>query len=167
MILIFPFPMLPSACSRFFAVPGATGAISDAIQLGRLNHIAIAVPDLDVSVKLWQSIFGLEASKPVPQEEHGVYTVFIDLPNTKIELIHPLGEKSPISNFLEKNKSGGIHHVSIEVEDVNSAMETLKSKGVRILGEKPKIGADGVPVIFLHPKDTNGVLIELEQHPQK
>ena len=98
------------------------------------------------------------------QIEHGVTTVFVELPNTKLELLHPLGEKSPIAGFLEKNKMGGMHHVCLEVDDITSAMKDLQNKGVRTLGDKPKIGAHGLPVIFLHPKDCGGVLIELEEH---
>ncbi|EYC09848.1 hypothetical protein Y032_0058g2853 [Ancylostoma ceylanicum] len=99
----------------------------------------------------------------IPQKEHGVYTVFVELPNSKLELLHPLGEKSPIQGFLDKNKGGGMHHICIEVNNIAKAMQTVKANGIRTLGEKPKIGAHGKDVIFLHPKDCGGVLIELEQ----
>ncbi|CAG8537441.1 6925_t:CDS:2 [Funneliformis mosseae] len=133
-------------------------------KLGNLNHVAIAVPNLDNAVNFYKNILGVEqVSEAVPQPEHGVYTVFVNLGNTKIELLHPYGEKSPIKNFLEKNKNGGIHHVCIEVNDVSKAVKDLLDKGVRPLDPEPKIGAHGNPVVFLHPKDCGGVLVELEQ----
>ncbi|KAK9760955.1 hypothetical protein K7432_014519 [Basidiobolus ranarum] len=132
-------------------------------KLGDLNHVAIAVPDLEQSVKFYRETLGAEVSEKMPQPEHGVYTVFVQLGNTKIELLHPLGEKSPIQNFLDKNKNGGIHHVCIEVDNIKNAMKDLVSKKIRTLSSEPKIGAHGKPVVFLHPKDCGGVLVELEQ----
>ncbi len=135
-------------------------------MLGRLNHVAIAVPDIAAAAEIYRSTFvmGAKVSKPVPQPDHGVTTVFVELPNTKIELLEPLGEKSPIANFLKKNPSGGIHHVCYEVEDIIAARDQMIAKGATITGTgEPKIGAHGKPVIFMHPKDFNGTLIELEQ----
>ena len=133
-------------------------------MIGKLNHVAIAVPDLESASELYRSIMGADVSEPVPMPEHGVTTVFVNLPNSKIELLHPLGENSPIAGFLERNSSGGIHHLCFEVDDIESARDKLVSKGMRILGDgKPKIGAHGKPVLFLHPKDFAGTLIEIEQ----
>ena len=132
-------------------------------KLGKLNHVAIAVNDLDASIKMYRDVLGAKVSEPAPQEAHGVYTVFVELGDTKIELLYPLGENSPIAGFLKKNPSGGIHHVCLEVSDVYKAMETMKEKGIRVLDKQPKIGAHGKPVVFLHPKDCGGVLTELEQ----
>jgi len=132
-------------------------------SLGRLNHVAIATADLDQATALYRDVLGAKVSPSTPLPEHGVYTVFVELGNTKLELLYPLGENSPIKGFLEKNKSGGIHHVCIEVDDIKAAMTQLKSKKMRCLSEEPKIGAHGKPVVFLHPKDCGGVLIELEQ----
>jgi methylmalonyl-CoA/ethylmalonyl-CoA epimerase len=135
-------------------------------MLGRLNHVAIAVPDIEAASAIYRSTFamGAKVSKPVPQPDHGVTTVFVELPNTKIELLEPLGEKSPIANFLKKNPSGGIHHVCYEVDDIDAACKQMVQQGATITGDgKPKIGAHGKPVIFMHPKDFNGTLIELEQ----
>jgi len=131
--------------------------------LGKLNHVAIAVPDLGSATKFYQQVLGAKVSQPQPLPEHGVTTVFVTLDNTKFELLHPLGEKSPIEGFLKKNASGGIHHVCIEVKDINASMKDVKSKNIRTLSDEPKIGAHGKPVVFLHPKDCGGVLIELEQ----
>jgi len=131
--------------------------------IGKLNHVAIAVPDMPQAMKLYKDVLGAKVSEPQAQKEHGVTTVFVDLGNTKIELLHPLGEKSPIANFLAKNKSGGVHHVCVEVDDINAAVKQMQAKGVKVLDPEPKIGAHGKPVVFLHPKDMNGVLIELEQ----
>nr|CDJ91937.1 Glyoxalase bleomycin resistance protein dioxygenase domain containing protein [Haemonchus contortus] len=130
--------------------------------LGRLNHVAIATPDLKKAAQFYKNL-GAKVSEAVAQPEHGVYTVFVELPNSKLELLHPHGDKSPIQGFLDKNKGGGMHHICIEVSNITKAIETVKSKGIRTLGEKPKIGAHGKDVIFLHPKDCGGVLIELEQ----
>ncbi|CAG8502009.1 5189_t:CDS:2 [Ambispora leptoticha] len=133
-------------------------------KLGRLNHIAIAVPDLEKSSKFWREVMGAESVSEIkPQPDHGVYTVFVSLGNTKIELLGEYNDRSPIHNFLYKNKSGGIHHVCIEVDDVNVAVKDLVSKNVRSLDPEPKIGAHGKPVVFLHPKDCGGVLVELQQ----
>ena len=133
-------------------------------MIGRLNHVAIAVPDLDAAAAQYRDELGANVGAPQDEPDHGVTVVFIELPNTKIELLHPLGEGSPIAGFLDKNPSGGIHHVCYEVEDITAAAETLKSQGARILGDgQPKIGAHGKPVLFLHPKDFNGTLIELEE----
>ena len=133
-------------------------------MIGKLNHIAIATPNLDKAIRTYKDILGVKISAPLDQIEHGVKVVFIELPNTKIELLEPLGENSPIENFLEKNKKGGIHHICFEVEEINSAILSLKKDGATILGDgKAKIGAHGKPVIFLHPKDFNGTLIELEE----
>ena len=133
-------------------------------MIGKLNHIAIATPNLDKAIRTYKDILGVKISAPLDQIEHGVKVVFIEIPNTKIELLEPLGENSPIENFLEKNKKGGIHHVCFEVEDIDSAILRLKKDGATVLGDgKAKIGAHGKPVIFLHPKDFNGTLIELEE----
>ena len=133
-------------------------------MIGKLNHIAIATPKLDETIKTYKDMLGVKISAPMDQKDHGVKVVFIELPNTKIELLEPLGEKSPIENFLEKNKKGGIHHICFEVEDINSAILSLEKEGATVLGDgEAKIGAHGNPVIFLHPKDFNGTLIELEE----
>jgi methylmalonyl-CoA/ethylmalonyl-CoA epimerase len=133
-------------------------------MIGRLNHVAIAVPDLEAGAALYRETLGAKVTEPTPQPEHGVTVVFIELPNTKIELLEPLGADSPIAKFLEKNPQGGIHHVCYEVEDILAARDRLKATGARVLGSgEPKIGAHGKPVLFLHPKDFNGTLVELEQ----
>jgi methylmalonyl-CoA/ethylmalonyl-CoA epimerase len=133
-------------------------------MIGRLNHVAIAVSDLAAAARRYRDLLGAEVSEAVPQPEHGVTTVFISLPNSKVELIAPLGEASPIANFLARNPDGGIHHVCYEVEDIVVARDRLIGQGARVLGDgEPKIGAHGKPVLFLHPKDFNGTLIELEQ----
>jgi methylmalonyl-CoA/ethylmalonyl-CoA epimerase len=133
-------------------------------MIGRLNHVAIAVTDIEAGAALYRDRFGAKVSEAVPQPEHGVTTVFIELPNTKIELIAPLGANSPIAAFLDRNPSGGIHHICYEVDDIDAACRSLAAGGARLLGGgKPKIGAHGKPVVFLHPKDFLGTLIELEQ----
>lgn len=133
-------------------------------MIGRLNHVAIAVPDLEASCTQYSSILGAKVGKPQREPNHGVTVVFIELPNTKIELLHPLGDQSPITSFLQKNPSGGIHHMCYEVDDILSARDQLIGSGARVLGGgEPKVGAHGKLVIFLHPKDFNGCLIELEQ----
>ena len=133
-------------------------------MIGRLNHVAIAVGDLDKAVKLYRDTMGATVSEPLPQPAHGVTVVFIELPNTKVELLHPLGDNSPIAKFLEKSPDGGIHHICYEVDDILAARDKLKAGGARVLGDgNPKIGAHGKPVLFLHPKDFNGTLVELEQ----
>lgn len=133
-------------------------------MLGRLNHVAIAVPDLDQGIRTYRDVLGAKVSAKQAEAAHGVTVVFVELPNTKIELLEPLGEASPIRGFLEKNPSGGIHHVCYEVADIIAARDRLKAEGARILGDgEPRIGAHGKPVLFLHPKDFNGTLLELEQ----
>jgi methylmalonyl-CoA/ethylmalonyl-CoA epimerase len=133
-------------------------------MIGRLNHVAIAVTDLDRSTALYRDTLGARVSPPLPQPEHGVTVVFVELPNTKIELLEPLGDNSPIAKFLEKNSDGGMHHVCYEVDDIRAARDKLKASGARVLGDgEPKIGAHGKPVLFLHPKDFGGTLVELEQ----
>ncbi len=133
-------------------------------MIGRLNHLAIAVPDLAAASAQYRGVLGAEVSEPLDQPEHGVTVVFVSLPNTKIELLQPLGEASPIAKFLERSPAGGIHHICYEVDDILAARERLQSEGARVLGDgEPKIGAHGKPVLFLHPKDFCGTLIELEQ----
>ena len=133
-------------------------------MIGRLNHVAIAVPDLAAAAGRYRDVLGAEVSDPVAQPDHGVIVVFVTLPNTKIELLHPLGEDSPIAGFLEKHPSGAIHHVCYEVGDIYAARDRLVAEGARVLGGgEPKTGAHDKPVLFLHPKDFFGTLIELEQ----
>ena len=133
-------------------------------MIGRLNHVAIAVPDLAAASALYRGTLGAEVSEPLDLPEHGVTTVFVTLPNTKLELLHPLGEGSPIAGFLAKNPAGGIHHLCYEVEDIAAARDRLVTEGARVLGDgEPRTGAHGKPVIFLHPKDFCGTLVELEQ----
>ncbi|MDA7991018.1 MAG: methylmalonyl-CoA epimerase [Gammaproteobacteria bacterium] len=133
-------------------------------MIGRLNHVAIAVPDLAAAAARYRGAFGAKVSAPVDLPEHGVSTVFVELPNTKIELLHPLGDESPIAKFLERRPAGGIHHLCYEVDDIEDACEKLRAAGMRILGDgRPKTGAHGKPVVFLHPADALGTLIELEQ----
>ena len=133
-------------------------------MIGRLNHVAIAVPDLGAAAAQYAGVLGADVGAPQDEPAHGVTVVFITLPNTKIELLHPLGEGSPIAGFLEKNPAGGIHHICYEVDDILAARDRLKAEGARVLGDgTPKIGAHGKPVLFLHPKDFNGCLVELEQ----
>ena len=133
-------------------------------MIGRLNHVAIVVPDLASAAALYRDVLGGEVSAPVELPDHGVTTVFVTLPNSKIELLTPLGENSPVAGFLEKNPSGGMHHLCYEVPDIIVARDKLKAMGARVLGDgEPKIGAHGKPVLFVHPKDFAGTLIELEQ----
>ena len=133
-------------------------------MIGRLNHVAIAVPDLAAASATYRDVLGATVSAPVDLPEHGVTTVFVDLPNTKVELLGVLGTDSPIAGFLERNPGGGVHHVCYEVEDLETACRHLESGGARVLGGgRPKIGAHGKPVVFLHPKDFCGTLVELEQ----
>lgn len=140
----------------------ATGG--DATVIGKLNHVAIAVPNLDAAAAVYRDTLGATVSAPAPLPEQGVTTVFVELPNSKIELIHPLGEGSPIEKFLERNPKGGIHHVCYEVQDIAAAIERLAASGMTVLGDgKPSIGAHGLPVVFLHPKDFCGTLVELEE----
>ncbi len=133
-------------------------------MIGRLNHVAIAVRDIAAASELYRNTLGAQVSAPEALEEHGVTVVFITLPNTKIELLEPLGADSPIASFLERNPDGGMHHICYEVDDILAARDRLVNSGARVLGSgEPKIGAHGKPVLFLHPKDFNGTLIELEQ----
>lgn len=133
-------------------------------MIGRLNHVAIVVPDLAAATAVYAKTLGAKVSAPLDLPDHGVTTVFVELPNTKIELLHPLDESSPIAGFLAKNPSGGMHHVCYEVEDIHAARDQLKAQGARVLGDgEPKPGAHGKPVLFLHPKDFAGTLVELEQ----
>jgi len=133
-------------------------------MLGRVNHIAIAVPDLAAATATYRDVLGARVSQPQPLSEHGVTVVFVELDNTKVELLEPLGEESPIAAFLDKNPSGGMHHICYEVDDIVEARDRLKANGLRILGDgNPKTGAHGKPVLFLHPKEVNGTLVELEQ----
>jgi methylmalonyl-CoA/ethylmalonyl-CoA epimerase len=134
------------------------------VMIGRLNHVAIAVPDLVAAADQYRNTLGAKVGPAQDEPDHGVTVVFIELPNTKIELLYPLGENSPINGFLEKNPAGGIHHICYEVDDILAARDQLKASGARVLGSgEPKIGAHGKPVLFLHPKDFNGCLVELEQ----
>jgi methylmalonyl-CoA/ethylmalonyl-CoA epimerase len=133
-------------------------------MIGRLNHVAIVVPDLAAAVATYRQTLGATVSAPEDLPDHGVTTVFVELPNTKIELLHPLGEGSAIQTFLDRNPSGGMHHICYEVEDILAARDALKASGARVLGDgEPKPGAHGKPVLFLHPKDFAGTLLELEQ----
>ncbi|EGD80986.1 methylmalonyl-CoA epimerase [Salpingoeca rosetta] len=147
-----------SAVRRLATVPaGAPWA------LGKLNHVAVAVPSLEKSVALYRDVLKANVSEPQALPEHGVTTVFVNLGDTKIELLEELGDKSPIAKFMEKNPSGGMHHICMEVSDIKAAMQQVKDNGIRTLTPEPKIGAHGKPVVFLHPKDCNGVLVELEE----
>ena len=133
-------------------------------MIGKLNHVAIAVPDLEEAARTYRETLGARVSTPQSEPDHGVTVIFVELPNTKIELLHPLGVNSPIAKFLERNPAGGMHHICYEVEDISAARDQLKAKGARVLGDgNPKIGAHGKPVLFLHPKDFAGTLIEIEQ----
>jgi methylmalonyl-CoA/ethylmalonyl-CoA epimerase len=133
-------------------------------MIGRLNHVAIVVPDLAAAAALYRDTLGAEVSEPQDFPQHGVTVVFVELPNTKIELMHPLGEDSPIANFLARNPSGGIHHICMEVGDILAARDRLREREARVLGDgEPRIGAHDKPVLFLHPKDFCGTLIEREQ----
>ena len=133
-------------------------------MIGKLNHVAIAVTDMDAAVALYRDTLGAKVSAAVDQPDHGVVTVFVELPGTKIELLTPLGDNSPIAGFLAKNTSGGIHHICYEVDDIYAARGKLVADGLRILGSgEPRIGAHGKPILFLHPKDFCGTLVELEE----
>ena len=133
-------------------------------MIGRLNHVAVVVPDLERATATYRDLLGAKVSAPVELPEHGVTTVFVELPNTKIELLHPLGADSVVAKFLERNRDGGIHHVCYEVDDIYEARDRLVSAGARVLGDgEPRIGAHGKPVLFLHPKDFCGTLVEIEQ----
>ena len=133
-------------------------------MIGRLNHVAIAVPDIEAAAAVYRNGLGADVSQAEPQPDHGVTVIFVELPNTKIELLEPLGEDSPIGKFLERNPGGGIHHVCYEVDDIIASRDRLTASGARVLGDgEPKIGAHGKPVLFLHPKDFCGTLVELEE----
>ncbi len=133
-------------------------------MIGRLNHVAIAVPDLAQAAARYREVLGADVSEPMDQPDHGVTVVFVTLPNSKIELLGPLGKDSPIAGFLQRNPAGGVHHLCFEVADIAAACDTLQAAGARVLGDgEPKIGAHGKPVLFLHPKDFCGTLIEIEQ----
>lgn len=133
-------------------------------MLDKVNHIAIAVPDMDAAKRQWGQKLGVKMSEPLPQPDHGVTVIFIEMGDTKIELLEPLGETSPISRFLDQNPDGGMHHICFEVKDILAARDHLIEQGARVLGDgTPKIGAHGKPVLFIHPKDVSGTLIELEQ----
>lgn len=133
-------------------------------MIGKLNHIAIAVPDLGKATEFYRDVLGARVTDPKDLPEHGVTTVFVELDNTKLELLYPLGENSPIAGFLEKNSAGGIHHYCLEVENINAAIEQAKAHDIRILGNgSPRVGAHGKPVIFIHPKDALGCLVEFEE----
>ena len=133
-------------------------------MIGRLNHVAIATSDLEKAVSVYRDMLGAKVSAPMPQPDHGVVTVFVELPGTKIELLTPLGDNSPIANFLARNPGGGVHHLCFEVADIKAARDSLRAAGARVLGDgEPKIGAHGKPVLFLHPKDFSGALVEIEQ----
>jgi methylmalonyl-CoA/ethylmalonyl-CoA epimerase len=133
-------------------------------MIGKLNHVAIVVPDLAAAAAQYRDTLGATVSEAHDLPDHGVTTVFVELPNTKIELLHPFGEDSPIASFLDRNPAGGMHHICLEVDNINAACDRLVEEGARVLGDgKPKIGAHGKPVLFLHPKDFNGTLIELEE----
>jgi len=133
-------------------------------MIGKLNHVAIVVPDLEAASAVYRDTLGADVSEPKDLPDHGVTTVFVNLPNTKIELLLPLGENSPVAKFLERNKDGGMHHICYDVNDIYAARDKLIADGARILGSpEPKIGAHGKPVLFLHPKDFCGTLVEIEQ----
>ena len=133
-------------------------------MIGRLNHVAIVVPDLDAAVQTYRDGLGAAVSAPQDLPEHGVRVVFVELPNSKVELVSPLGEGSPVASFLERNPAGGLHHVCFEVDDLRAARDRLLGQGLRVLGSgEPKTGAHGLPVLFLHPKDLHGTLVELEE----
>ncbi len=133
-------------------------------MIGRLNHVAVAVPDLAAAAARYRDLLGAKVSAPEALPEHGVTVVFVTLPNTKIELLEPLGEDSPIANFLARNPAGGVHHLCYEVDDIIAARDRLRDQGARVLGDgEPRTGAHGKPVLFLHPKDFCGTLIEIEQ----
>jgi methylmalonyl-CoA/ethylmalonyl-CoA epimerase len=133
-------------------------------MIGKLNHVAIAVSDLDKAARTYRETLGARVSPPAAQPDHGVTVVFVELPNTKIELLQPLGDNSPIAKFLERNPDGGMHHLCYEVDDIVAARDKLKAQGARVLGDgEPRIGAHGKPVLFLHPKDFCGALVEIEQ----
>ncbi|KAK2725564.1 methylmalonyl-CoA epimerase, mitochondrial-like [Artemia franciscana] len=159
-----PLPKLSCIASTKFCNSFSNSTVPETLwNLGKLNHVAIATPDLKASTILYRDILKAEVSEPLDLPEHGVTTVFVNLGNTKLELLYPLGVKSPIQNFLDKNKNGGLHHICIEVDNIDEAVKSIKAKKIRCLSENTKIGAHGKPVMFLHPKDCAGVLVEIEQ----
>jgi methylmalonyl-CoA/ethylmalonyl-CoA epimerase len=161
-MIVFGRPVSTPDRVRGQALPDR--ALKDEFMIGRLNHVAIAVRDLKKATAIYRDVLGAAVSPATPQPAHGVTAVFVELPNTKIELLEPLGQDSPIARFLERNPEGGIHHICYEVDDIGAARDALKAAGARVLGDgEPKIGAHGKPVLFLHPKDFSGALIELEQ----
>jgi methylmalonyl-CoA/ethylmalonyl-CoA epimerase len=142
----------------------ANELVEEETMIGRLNHIAIAVPDLAAATALYRDTLGARVSEPMDLPDHGVTTVFVELENSKIELLHPLGEGSTIAKYLDRTPDGGMHHICFEVEDIIAARDQLRGEGARVLGDgEPRIGAHGKPVLFLHPKDFCGTLIEIEQ----
>lgn len=141
----------------------ATSTPKKVWQLGKLNHVAIAVPDIEKAAAMYRDVLGAKVSEKHPQPDHGVYTVFVELGDAKIELLYPMGDKSPIQGFLDKNKSGGMHHICIEVSNIKDAIKDVRAHNIRTLAKEPRIGAHGKLVIFLHPKDCNGTLVELEE----
>src|SRR5262245_59045608 len=154
-----PMELVASLAKR-----GEREQTSEVLMIGRLNHVAIAVPALGPAAAVYRNALGAQVSEPLAQPEHGVTVVFVTLPNTKIEFLEPLGDTSPIASFLQRNPSGGMHHVCYEVDDIVAARDRLKAAGARVLGDgEPKIGAHGKPVLFLHPKDFCGTLVEIEQ----
>ncbi|KAL8598115.1 hypothetical protein ACOMHN_030401 [Nucella lapillus] len=159
--------MFRASAARFLTVVSrhlqTSASCREAWKVGKVNHIAIACPDLEKAVSLYRDVLHAKVSEKQALPSHGVTVVFVELGDTKIELLHPLGDKSPIQNFLEKNSNGGMHHVCLEVNDIKAAMKELKSKKIRTLSDQPSVGAHGKPVVFLHPKDCNGVLVELEE----
>jgi methylmalonyl-CoA/ethylmalonyl-CoA epimerase len=163
------FSTQPATARPLAGTPGCSHKASISLQgalpmIGRLNHVAIAVPDLTAAADQYRNTLGAKVGPPQDEPNHGVTVIFIELPNTKIELLYPLGDNSPIKAFLEKNPAGGIHHICYEVDDILAARDHLQASGARVLGSgEPKIGAHGKPVLFLHPKDFNGCLVELEQ----
>ncbi|XP_028351700.1 methylmalonyl-CoA epimerase, mitochondrial isoform X1 [Physeter macrocephalus] len=177
---LFPRLQTPVPTVRTFSTSLSSHQVAGPVwNLGQLNHVAVAVPDLEKAKAFYKNVLGAQVGETVPLPEHGVSVVFVNLGNTKMELLHPLGNDSPIAGFLQKNKAGGMHHICIEsrrmifqdrgellfhqVDNINAAVMDLKEKKIRILSEEAKIGAHGKPVIFLHPKDCGGVLVELEQ----
>ncbi|XP_029196585.2 methylmalonyl-CoA epimerase, mitochondrial-like [Acropora millepora] len=163
----FPFAQRAVANNQVFKGLKTSVVVSDKDKLlwnlGKLNHVAIAVPDLDKASYLYRNVLGANVSNVLDLPEHGVSTVFVNLGNAKLELLHPLGDNSPIEGFLKKKADGGIHHICIEVDDIKAAMKDLKEHNIRSLNTEPKIGAHGKPVVFLHPKDCGGVLVEIEE----
>ncbi|XP_076443907.1 ethylmalonyl-CoA/methylmalonyl-CoA epimerase-like [Babylonia areolata] len=164
---VMAFTMFRSRATQLLAAVSrhvqTSASCQQAWKVGKLNHVAIACPDLDKATAMYRDVLHAKVSEKQALPSHGVTVVFVELGDTKIELLHPLGEKSPIQNFLDKNANGGMHHICLEVNDIEAAIKEVKSKNIRPLSEKPSTGAHGKPVVFLHPKDCNGVLVELEE----